>query len=316
MVEKPPPVIDDETESAEPKEEAGTKSASLRSPRIKKLIDRCAMIQQLCGDFIWNREPHLWPSLITLISVLMLLGMGFWQMHRLAWKNDILNNVRTALESPVTDMRNHYPRGDAEWKKYDYRPVVVKGTWLSVHGFKMIPRTYEGQVGYHLILPLKLSNNDVVFVNRGFVPDNGAILPPSEEKVFAVQGVLRLPETRKTWATPENDPSRGVWTWNDLAAMRHEIGVNSAAPMILYEAKSEARDTYPIGGQLPVPMFNRHKQYALIWFALALAFMVIWMIGSSPKEKLKATDETTAANDDDRANDPVARRGMYPEATD
>ncbi len=44
--------------------------------------------------------------------------------------------------------------------------------------------------------------------------------------------------------------------------------------------------------------------------------MVFWMIASTPKAKLKPVDETAAANDDERMNDPVARRGLYPEATD
>ena len=314
-------MVDQKTAPPPEPEESDAASAESDAPppilsRLRVWADKLRVYWDRFDDFLWSREPHFWPTVTTAITVLLVMSLGFWQLARLQWKNEMLREIDARLHMPPIDMTASHPTKEIDWKNLEYRQVIIKGNWLSLHGFKMMPRTYEGQVGYHLILPMRLAGNQIIFVNRGFVPETAAILPPPEEKVFAVQGVLKIPEDHKKWAIPENVPSKGVWTWTDLAAMRHEIGVNSAAPMILYETRVEAQETYPIGGQLPVPVYNRHRQYALIWFALAIAFMGIWMIASKPKEKLKPAEENTAANDDDRLNDPVARRNLYPEATD
>ncbi len=284
-------------------------------PKKPSPFDHVLLLKLKIFGFVHSREFSLVPSVTAAIGVVLLLSMGSWQLHRLSWKNELISAIAQNMQAPPADLRAKLPGSENAWEDLDHRAATLQGTWLWMRSFKVAPRTYEGAVGYHLYMPLRLADGQIVVVNRGFVPEGQAILPESQEKVFAVQGVLRRPETRKPWASPENDPSRGVWAWPDLAAMRHEIGVNAVAPVVFYEAREAARDTYPIGGMLPLPSHNRHRQYALVWFALATALMGIWMIYSSPKPE-KARKEEAAANDDERLNDPVARRNEYPEATD
>lgn len=291
-------------------------AAEKTEPKKPSPFDHVLLFKLKVHNFITSREFTLVPSVMALIGVVILLSLGTWQLYRLSWKNQLIEQIAQNMQAPARDLRAAPPAENA-WRELDHRKVMLQGVWQWVRSFKMMPRTYEGAVGYHLYVPLKLNDGQTLVVNRGFVPDGQAILPDAEENVVAVQGVLKLPESRKPWGSPENDPSRGVWVWPDLAAMRHEIGVNSLAPVIFYEARETARDSYPIGGVLPLPSHNRHRQYALVWFALATALMGVWMTYSGPKpDKIRKPDETAAANDDDRLNDPVARRSEYPEATD
>ena len=41
-----------------------------------------------------------WPALMSLAMVLVLLGLGTWQMHRLAWKQAILAQIAAAEAAP------------------------------------------------------------------------------------------------------------------------------------------------------------------------------------------------------------------------
>ncbi len=35
----------------------------------------------------------LWPTLFTAVSVAILISLGVWQLHRLAWKEGLLANI-------------------------------------------------------------------------------------------------------------------------------------------------------------------------------------------------------------------------------
>jgi cytochrome oxidase assembly protein ShyY1 len=111
---------------------------------------------------------------------------------------------------------------------------------------------------------------------------------------------------------PENIPSRNQWTWLDIEAMGHETGFSHVAPVAVYETRDPSRDTYPIGGQLPLPLSNSHWHYAATWYALALILLGVYVMSMNPKQDKQTEDNSNAAQE----IDPVARRGLYPEATD
>jgi surfeit locus 1 family protein len=287
------------------------------APAAPTLWDRVLQLEGVVIGFFRSRVFTPVPVITTIFCLCVLLGLGTWQIMRHNEKNILLSSIRDHMVAPPLDARLKPPLGDATWKSLDYKPVMLQGVWGHVQQIKIAPRTFEGAVGYHLLVPLVLRDGQIVMVNRGFVPEGQALFPPDPEKVFAVQGVARIPETLKPRGFHDNEPSRGVWTWADLAAMRHELGVNSLAPVIVYEARETGRESHPIGGVVPLPSHNRHREYALTWFALATTLLGVFMIYSAPKpEKVKQTDEQLAANDDDKMKDPVARRGLYPEATD
>lgn len=267
-------------------------------------------------EFYHSREIRFWPSAITFVGTLVLLGLGSWQLLRLQEKNTLLQGVELHMATPPADFRQQQPpQSNHLWQSLHYHPIVVKGQWLNLRRIRMAPRTYSGQVGYHLIVPLRLENGLVMMVNRGFVKDGAAIIPEDERTIATISGIARIPEPEKSSRfTPENVPNKGVWVWNDLAAMAHEIGVNRIAPVILYENRNSERDSYPIGGQVPLPSHNRHKQYAITWYFLAFAFIGVWIMASGPKSAQKPEETQHDTNDD--MIDPVKRRGMYPEATD
>lgn len=269
---------------------------------------------QKAKDWLYSRQPRLVPTIAMLVGSAVLLSLGTWQVLRTHEKNALLDRMVAEFSQPADNLQTHLPATPDAWQKLHYKPVILQGTWLTPsHMLRLGPRVHEETVGYHLIMPLRLNNNQVVLINRGFMPEKMSALPPKGEAVV-IQGVAYQPEAEKPPYLPENVPSRDIWTWTDLPAMAHEVGVEGIAPVIIYEDRVTDRDSYPIGGQLPLPSHNRHWHYAVTWYALALALMVIWMIASNPKPQ--QSDVTPATDGQKDLSDPVARRGMYPEATD
>lgn len=260
--------------------------------------------------YLATRRPSIGFFIFVILGALVLTGLGTWQLMRLHWKNELILETKDKLAQPLQDKRVRWPDTKKEWQVLSYQPIVVRGVWLPLYRFKLAPRTYEEQVGYHLLVPLQLTDGQVLLVNRGFVPNRQAILPSLPDEQVEVQGVGLVPPRDKPWQTPENIPSRGLWTWTDMRALKYEIGVKKMAPLVLYESRDPDSSNYPIGGQLPMPLTNRHAQYAMTWFMLAFVLLLIGFLASgAPTDKASSAAEA-------EPTDPVARRGKYPEPTD
>ena len=48
-------------------------------------------------------RPRLWPTLLTVPALLVLLGLGTWQVQRLHWKEALIAERQAGLAAPATD---------------------------------------------------------------------------------------------------------------------------------------------------------------------------------------------------------------------
>src|ERR1700691_6549671 len=116
------------------------------------------------------------PAAATLMGLAVLVGLGVWQLKRLAWKEGLI----AAVESRTTAPPVAIPPPE-EWVKlnprdYEYRHVRLSGVYDYAHQalvFRALssPRGRYGGPGYLVMTPLELSDGASVIVNRGFVPE-------------------------------------------------------------------------------------------------------------------------------------------------
>src|ERR1700691_5430258 len=93
------------------------------------------------------------PAAATLIGLAVLLGLGVWQLKRLAWKEALIAAVEARALAPPIDIP-----APADWSKldprdYEYRHVRVSGTYDFGHQalvFRALesPRGRYGGPGY------------------------------------------------------------------------------------------------------------------------------------------------------------------------
>ena len=93
------------------------------------------------------------------------------------------------------------------------------------------PRVWDGNNGYHVVVPLVRSDGSTVLVDRGFVAKDLAqnvkqILADGGDEV-EVLGMLRTAQVRNKF-TPENHPEKGEWYWADIDAMAAHAGGEEA----------------------------------------------------------------------------------------
>jgi surfeit locus 1 family protein len=233
------------------------------------------------------------PAAATLIGLAVLVGLGVWQLKRLAWKEGLIAAVESRTTAPPVEI----PPPE-EWVKlnprdYEYRHVRLSGVYDYAHQalvFRALssPRGRWGGPGYLVMTPLELSDGASVIVNRGFVPEerkdaaNAGSTGPTE-----VTGLMRASEDR-TWFTPSDDPARGQWFTRDVEHIAEALKLGPHAPFSVDADASADPDALPEGGETILEFPNNHLSYAMTWFGMALALagvFTVYAVGQFRSEK-------------------------------
>lgn len=209
----------------------------------------------------------------TLLILAVLLGLGAWQVQRLAWKSALLAQIESRMQQPPVPL----PEKIDDPAAWEYRRVTLAGSFLYKHEFLIKPRTLDGASGYHMLVPFRRASGGVVLVNRGWISD--ALMPAAlrPEGVVLVEGIVQLPHP--TSFTPPNAPEKNDWYGADIPAMAAAAKLENAAPVIVNVAKRDP-GAYPAGGKVEANISNNHRQYAVFWFVMALVSQIIFFIRS------------------------------------
>jgi surfeit locus 1 family protein len=253
------------------------------------------------------------PTLAALVGIALLVGLGVWQVQRLAWKEALIARVTARLHAPAIAAP-----GPAEWPHLDlsggeYQPVAVSGRYAhdrEIHVVQALtePRGRYGGYGYLVMTPLTTADGWIVYVNRGFVPQDKA--DPSRRKEGQVEGevkitgLLRAPY-RRSWFMPADNTARNEWFSREPALYARANGLPAAkvAPYIIDAfADPNLPGGLPQGGETIVDFPNNHLQYAITWFALAaglagVSALFVWGRLRKPTDRSLAGDEGERARD-------------------
>ncbi|MSO81026.1 MAG: SURF1 family protein [Alphaproteobacteria bacterium] len=222
-------------------------------------------------------RPSLWLTLAALPVLAALVALGLWQMQRLAWKDD-LNAMRAAR---LTSSYLHMTPGEIAARgadpALDLHPVIVTGRFDYAHEFVLQARARDGRAGRGLVTPLiDAGGRAAVLVDRGWLPPAGEATtwsrPEGEQRIA---GWLSLPFVPGPFAV-DNDPARGQWLTIDVPAMRAAAGLPATAALLVLAGPGATAESLPVArapeGVLPSP----HLGYAITWFGLAAALVVVW----------------------------------------
>jgi surfeit locus 1 family protein len=224
-------------------------------------------------------RPRLAPTLFTIPVVAVLVTLGVWQLQRLEWKSRLIAERATAVAAaPVSP-----PRTLAEARALEFHRVTVEGVFLHDKEILRNAIAAKGEAGFDVLTPLREEGGRIVFVNRGFVPTelkDRATRPTGQlAGTVRVSGLLRVPPQEKPgWFIPDNRPDRNAWFWIDLPAMAAADGLANVAPFYIDADAEPNPGGWPKGGVTPLALPNDHLQYAITWFSLAAALVVIYLV--------------------------------------
>ena len=173
------------------------------------------------------------------------------------------------------------PQVIADPEAMEFTPVRLSGLFLHDRELFVGARVYKDEVGFHVVTPFVLADGRTVLVDRGWVPadhKDPAMRPQGQlAGEVTVVGLVHAP-WRRGWFVPANDPARNLWFYGDLAAMAAHIGAARVAPVFVDADATPNPGGLPVGGQTKIVIRNDHLQYAITWFALALALAVMFVL--------------------------------------
>jgi surfeit locus 1 family protein len=226
-----------------------------------------------------NFRPLLWPTVFSLPMLLICLALGAWQVERLFWKQDLIAQRQAAVAAAPAAV----PKSLAEARDIEFRHVSDQGVFLNDKEIFLGATLEAGGQGYQVLTPLLEPGGHVVFVNRGYIPaelKDPAKRPAGQiADTVRVQGLLRLPPAGKpNWFLPDNRPDLNYWFWVDLPAMSAADKLDRVAPFYIDADATSNPGGWPKGGITRLTLPNNHLQYAITWFSLAIALIVIYVL--------------------------------------
>ncbi|GAA5902295.1 hypothetical protein JCM6882_000494 [Rhodosporidiobolus microsporus] len=262
-------------------------SAPLRSARPRPLLppstpffpsarhaSSTPHISQSARDKIRGRPFMLLVGLMPIFT----FGLGVWQLKRLNWKLDLIDQLETKLhQDPV---RLPARIDTAAIPEFAWRKVFITGTFDHEHSIELGPKTRDGQLGYHVFTPLvRGEGQDTIIVNRGFVKldyKDAEKRPASlTNEPVEIVGMLRDQEAANSFS-PVNQPEKRQWVFSDIAQIAKYTGAEPVLVDQIWDDNPGKVEIYlrqgiPVGRPASIELRNMHATYAATWFSLSLA---------------------------------------------
>ena len=242
-------------------------------------------------------RPGLWPTLVTLLLLPMLVGLGLWQLERAAWKQGLVDAHEASTQLAPVDLDWLLESGELA----AFRPMRLRGQYDLAHQLLLDNRTYRGHAGYHVLTPLQLADGgSVVLVNRGWVPTglDRAVLPelPGPAGPVVIEAVTSLPPEklfRLGDVEERNEDWPKVVQQRDMARLEQLLGTRLLPVILLLDESNEygfVREWQPVYGVTP----DKHRAYAMQWFTLALVLLLIYIGVNSKRISDRPVQEDNA----------------------
>ena len=235
-----------------------------------------------------RKSTILDATLMTLAGLVILIGLGVWQLDRKAWKENLITTLNTRLSRTAENLPPRSSWTQLREDKEEFRRVAFPAEFLD--GEEALVYTAGSPLrpdvkgpGYWVFAPARLAGGSIILVNRGFVPadrkDPGTRTEGVPHGTVDIVGVLRWPETRNSF-TPADDPKNNVWFLRDSNSIAKFKTWTTAAPFYIDQEGPVPAGALPKPAKLEVRLPDNHLQYAITWFGLALALagvFIVWL---------------------------------------
>lgn len=228
-------------------------------------------------------KKFLLPLSIGGIFILLMVLAGFWQLDRAKQKLEIKAGYARALEQPVYSIAESDVLPEAAL----YQRIRLKGHFINEHQFLLDNQVYsEGlnkQIGYDVITPFVIGNGQTVLVNRGWVAagSNRDQLPNVNIRVDGqkqeITGLVSIPMPGYRLGEMDADLRwPRVIQYIDFDKISARLQQKIHPSLIILDAGQA--NVYHYHWKLIADNPEKHYSYALQWFGMALALVILLFI--------------------------------------
>ncbi len=193
-----------------------------------------------------------------------MLSLGFWQLYRLSWKLDLINQIENSLKIDPVELQNV--------EKKNYLRIKTSGQIDFEKQIYLYNLNETGKPGFEVINPIKVGNEDYL-INRGWISfdqKNKPEINVVDQK--NIIGTLML-QSKSSSFKPKNEVDKNYWFTLDREDILKFTGKNFSKYIIYLNGNYE----YPRPRVITAKISNNHKKYAITWFSMAISILLIYL---------------------------------------
>ena len=203
-------------------------------------------------------------SVFVYFIILTLFSLGFWQIYRLNWKLELIEQIENSLKNDPVELTSI--------EKKNYLRIKTSGEIDFDKQIYLYNLNDAGKPGFEVINPIKIGDENYL-MNRGWIPFEKKELP---EINFVDQnqivGTLML-QTKPSTFKPENDIEKNYW----FTLNREDISKFTGRNFSEYVIYLNGEYKIPKPRVITAKISNNHKKYAITWFSMAISILLIYL---------------------------------------
>ena len=203
-------------------------------------------------------------SVFVYFIILVLLSLGFWQLYRLNWKLNLIQEIENSLKNNPIEL--------SKANKKNFLRIKTSGEIDFDKQIYLYNLNNNGKPGFEVINPI-LINNENYLINRGWIPfdqkHKSEINLVDEKKII---GTLKLQSKASTFK-PENDIEKNYW----FTLNREDISKFTGRNFSEYVIYLNGDYKIPKPRVITAKISNNHKKYAITWFSMAISILLIYL---------------------------------------
>ena len=203
-------------------------------------------------------------SVFVYFIILTLLSLGFWQIYRLNWKLELIEQIENSLKNNPVELSNI--------EKKNYLRIKTSGEIDFDKQIYLYNLNDAGKPGFEVINPIKIGDENYL-VNRGWIPFEKKDLPEINlVDQNQIVGTLML-QTKPSTFKPENDIEKNYWFTLNREDILKFTGRNFSEYVIYLNGDYKI----PKPRVITAKISNNHKKYAITWFSMAISILLIYL---------------------------------------
>ena len=209
------------------------------------------------------KNKFLFSAFVYLI-ILILVSLGFWQLYRLNWKLDLIEQIEKSLKNDPVELTNS--------AKKNYLRIKTSGEINFDKQIYLYNLNESGKPGFEVVNPIKI-NNENYLINRGWIPfEKKELLEINLINQKEIVGTLML-QSKPSSFKPKNDLEKNYW----FTLNRDEIFKFTGKEFSEYVIYLNGDYKVPKPRMITAKISNNHKKYAITWFSMAISILLIYL---------------------------------------
>ena len=203
-------------------------------------------------------------SVFVYFIILTLLCLGFWQIYRLNWKLELIEQIENSLKNDPVEL--------SSIEKKNYLRIKTSGDIDFDKQIYLYNLNDAGKPGFEVINPIKIGDENYL-MNRGWIPFEKKDLPEINlVDQNQIVGTLML-QTKASTFKPENDIEKNYWFTLNREDIFKFTGRNFSEYVIYLNGDYKI----PKPRVITAKISNNHKKYAITWFSMAISILLIYL---------------------------------------